>query len=225
MDKITLPNQLDIDLAEEIGIHVGDGSMNIYKKAHMYSLEGDILEKDYYINFIAPLFKKIYNLDVRLRERKCAGVFGFQKSSRELILFKNKQFNLPLGSKCNIEIPLQIRNSSLEIKKAFLRGFFDTDGGIYLEKKYGKPYPRIILVNKSMNLMNQIKEILVNDFNFNLSMWRDKFCYRINIRGNKNFIKWMKLIGSHNPKNINKYSNWFYQAGETLNLEELNFKS
>lgn len=207
--KLEIPNTITKELAEETGIHVGDGSMNIYKGGgSLYSLEGDPLEKEYYLNFIGPLYKKVYNLQVRLRERKCAGVFGFQIGSKGLIDFKHKKLQLPLGPKNEVEIPKLIRNSDINIKAAFIRGFFDTDGGIYLEKKYGKLYPRIQLTNKSQKLMYQIRDILEKEFGFNLSIRLDNDCYRLVIGGNENFIKWMKLIGSNNPKNKNKYLFW-----------------
>jgi len=153
--------------------------------------------------------KKLYNLDVRLRERKSAGVYGFQIGSKGLILFK-KSLGLPLGSKRNIEVPIIILNSNKRIIASFIKGFFDTDGGIYLEKKNSKLYPRIQVTNYSTKIMVQLKEILENIFMFNLCFYLDKNTntYRIIIRGEENFEKWMKVIGTNNPKNIFKYKMW-----------------
>ncbi|RLG12232.1 hypothetical protein DRN73_03135 [Candidatus Pacearchaeota archaeon] len=203
--KLKIPKKINEDLAEEVGIHVGDGSMNIYNKSYVYSLEGHIIDdRKYFLNHISPLFKRLYNLNIRLRERKSAGVFGFQVGSKGLINFKSN-LGLPLGSKEGIEIPRVILNSNKKILAGFIRGLFDTDGGIYLEKKYKKFYPRIQLVNKSLNLMKQVKKILTEVFEFNLSSRiEDKYC-RLIIRGDKNFKKWMKIIGTNNPKNVKKY--------------------
>ena len=155
-DKIrglTIPNKMSNKLSEEIGIHVGDGSMNIYGKSHLYSLEGHHKEdKEYYKFHIAPLIKSLYNLKVRLRKRRNAGVYGFQIGSKGLILFK-KTFGFPLGPKKEIGIPKIILNSDKEIIASFVRGFFDTDGGIYLEKKNKKLYPRVQLTNCSVKLI------------------------------------------------------------------------
>jgi len=204
------PQKITPDLAEEIGIHIGDGSMNIYKKSSMYSLEGHINDdREYFIKNIAPLFERVYNLKVRLRERKCAGVFGFQIGSKGLIAFK-QSIGLPLGYKDNIEIPKIILNSNKEIMSAFIRGLFDTDGGIYLEKKYGKLYPRIQLVNKSHILMQQVEKMLKEFFEFNLSSRIEDKYIRLIIRGNDNFLKWMKIIGTNNPKNVKKYNLWLF---------------
>ena len=40
--NITLPKRITADLAEEIGLHIGDGSMNIYKKKGLFQLRGHI---------------------------------------------------------------------------------------------------------------------------------------------------------------------------------------
>lgn len=208
--NLKIPEKMNPKLAEEIGIHLGDGSMNIYGKGYLYSLEGHYHDdKEYYQNYIAPLMKELYNLDVRLRERRSAGVYGFQIGSKGLILFK-KSLGLPLGSKKEIEIPKVILNSNKEILSSFIRGFFDTDGGIYLEKKNKKLYPRIQITNYSDKIMIQLKEILGKMFMFNLCLYRDTNTktYRLIIRGENNFEKWMNLIGTNNPKNILKYKKW-----------------
>jgi len=208
--KLKIPDKINPRLAEEIGIHLGDGSMNVYGKGYLYSLEGHFNDdREYYQNYIAPLMKELYNLDVRLRERKCAGVYGFQIGSKGLISFK-KDLGLPLGSKKNIEIPNIILNAKKEIISSFIRGFFDTDGGIYLEKKNKKLYPRIQITNYSNKIMFQLKEVLENIFKFNLCLYLDKNTnvYRIIIRGENNFKKWMSLIGTNNPKNFLKYERW-----------------
>lgn len=208
--KLKIPDKMTPELAEEIGIHLGDGSMNVYGKGYLYSLEGHYNDdKDYYQNHIAHLMKELYNLDVRLRERKCAGVYGFQIGSKGLISFK-KSLGLPLGPKKNIEIPKIILNAEKEIISSFIRGFFDTDGGIYLEKKNKKLYPRIQIVNYSNKIMFQLREVLKNIFKFNLCLYLDKNTnvYRIIIRGDDNFEKWMERIGTNNQKNILKYERW-----------------
>ena len=56
----------------------------------------------------------------------------------------------------------------------FYQGFFDTDGGIYLEKKNKKLYLRIQIVNYSNKIMFQLGEVLKNIFNFNLCLYLDK---------------------------------------------------
>lgn len=203
--KIQLPNEPTPNLAEEFGIHIGDGSMNLYKNKGLTSIAIDPRDKDY-MNFIKGLYKKLYNVDVKLRTWSRA--YGFQLSSTELVEFKNK-FGLPLGKKENIKIPEWIKKNK-QFQKACLRGIFDTDGTLYIETKYNKPYPRIQISSISEPLIEDIYSILI-DFEFKVSKWKETFKnknwkprYVIALRGYKQLQKWMKEIGSNNPKNLIK---------------------
>ena len=76
------PSEITSELAEETGWHIGDGSMNFYKnKKHsggLYQLRGHIEDdKEHYIGRIAPIFKKLYGIDINLREMPSTRVFGF----------------------------------------------------------------------------------------------------------------------------------------------------
>ena len=54
----------------------------------------------------------------------------FDLSNKPVCYFFNKIFKIPFGKKCAIiGVPKLIKNSTLKIKKAFLKGVFDTDGG------------------------------------------------------------------------------------------------
>jgi hypothetical protein len=56
--------------------------------------------------------------------------YMFDLSNKPVCHFFNKIFKIPFGKKCAIiEVPELIKNSTFEIKKAFLKGVFDTDGG------------------------------------------------------------------------------------------------
>ena len=63
--QIILPGELTSELAEETGIHIGDGSMNFYKARNklkgLYQLRGHINDdKEHYDKRIKYLYKKIY---------------------------------------------------------------------------------------------------------------------------------------------------------------------
>lgn len=210
-----IPNKISIELAEETGWHIGDGSMNYYKNRGklkgLYQLRGHIEEdKSHYIQRIKPFFKKLYNLDVSLREMSSTRVFGFQVWNSDLIKFKEK-LGLPLGKKYNVFIPkIFLKNSSL--KKSVIRGIFDTDGGIYLEKKNKKLYPIIHITTISLKLAEQLIE-LFKEFNFRATkysqLYNKKFnrqrSYSVRIRGVKMFHKFIKEINPKNPKHQEKY--------------------
>lgn len=148
--KIKIP-EISVELAEEAGWHIGDGSMNYYKNngklKGIYQLRGHIEDdKEHYLIRIKPLFNSLYNIDISLREMPSTRVFGFQIWNNELIKFK-QNLGLPLGKKIGISIPsVFLQNRGL--KTAIIRGIFDTDGGIYLEKKNNKFYPRLHIRTK-----------------------------------------------------------------------------
>lgn len=214
------PKEISEELAEEVGWHVGDGSMNFYlnrgKSKGIYQLRGHIDDdRAHYLKRIKPLFKSLYDIDISLREMPSTRVFGFQVWSDELVKFK-QGLGLPLGFKRDIKIPLAFL-SDKKLKVAVLRGIFDTDGGIYLEKKNGKLYPRMEIQTISSVLANQLKEIF-NEIGLRATMYQSdvergnkKDCYTVAIRGAEMFHNFMILIGPQNPKHMEKY-NRFIQS-------------
>ena len=117
---------------------------------------------------------------------------------------------LPLGKKVDFRIPSEITKND-GLSKSFLRGYFDTDGCLYLEKKYGRLYPRVEFSSISESFTRQLETMLTGlGFRFhcyklmrgNLG-WRD--IHRIIIRGKPMTIKWFTEIKPKNPKHIKKY--------------------
>lgn len=212
---INIPKKLTEDLSEETGIHIGDGSLNVYKGRFLYSLRGHLIDdKEYYEKHIRVLFRELYGIDVHIR--KWPDVIGFQITSNAIGTFKHEIIGLPLGPKVDIGIPDKIMNKR-KFYIACLRGIFDTDGSLSFEKKSRELpyYPRLIFTTISKKLNNQMLYLLQKKLKFNLSSWCQKNegsnrmpTYRICIRGKDNLIKWFELVKSNNPKNRFKYQYW-----------------
>ena len=209
--RFRIPTGMDALLAEETGLHLGDGSMNYYLGKGFYQLRGHMTDdKDHYKTRIKPLYKKLFNIDVNLREMPSAGVYGFQVWSDELVDYKSRVLGLPLGKKLDFEIPKEIIKED-ELCRCFLRGFFDTDGCIYLEKKNEGLYPRVEFSSISKTFTKQLESILLRlGFRFycygldrSKSGWKD--IYRIIIRGKPMAMKWFREIKPKNPKHIKKF--------------------
>lgn len=191
--------------------------MEVYKSnGAIVSITGDpISDKEYYEKHLKNLFKKLYGLDVRLR--KWSRAYGFQICSKELLDFK-KKLGLPMGPKINIRIPLWIRKDK-KFMVACLRGIFDTDGTFYIEKKYGRGYPRIQIRSTSPKLIEDIA-VGLKITGFNYGRWKEKeirnwkASYAIAVRGNKTVEKWMEVIGTNNPKHLNKYKSLYIQRNK-----------
>lgn len=211
---MNLPKNITPELAEETGWHIGDGSMNYYQNRGqlkgIYQLRGHIEDdKPHYLERIKPFFQLLYGIDISLREMPSTRVFGFQIWNNELIKFK-ESLGLPLGKKVDISIPkVFLKNERL--KRSIIRGIFDTDGGIYLEKKNKGLYPRMEIQTISNNLSEQLLSVLkALGFRTTIHSWLDKTgnrkrAYTISIRGKNMFEKFMQEINPKNPKHQAKY--------------------
>ena len=213
-----LPSELSPELAEEVGWHIGEGSMNFYRNhgelRGFYQLRGYIDDDmDHYEIRIKPLFQNLFGIEIRIRKMPSTRVIGFQVWNDELIKFKQK-FNLPLGHKDKIIIPKEFLTSP-EMKRSVLRGIFDRDGGIYLEKKKRKLYPRMHTTTISFDLSCQLLK-LFGEIGLRVTRYsqlynkyfRRKRSYIISIRGVEMFHKFMKEIDPKNPKHIKKYQHF-----------------
>src|SRR3989344_6702904 len=119
-DNIIIPNILTIELAYLIGIHIGDGSMNIYKRkncnSHDYkiSYSGHLIdEKGFHKVIIKSLFELIFNKKTKiiLDEREKHSCLKTYLTSKAILTFFHYSFGLPLGSKMNCDVPIIIKSS------------------------------------------------------------------------------------------------------------------
>ena len=200
------------DLAEETGIHIGDGSMNIYKSQNnssLYTIACHHIDDKMYIDtVVVPLIQKIYGINPKTRMWS-KGAYGFRISSASIVSFKHNDLGLPLGKKSNIEIP-KIFLSDITLAQRLLRGFFSTDGCLTISIKNNKLYPRLYLSNVSKPLVLQIK-ILLERMNFNVTMWKTEYpdkkwltIYKLQMCGFGMLHNWVSKIGFNNPKQVNK---------------------
>ncbi len=214
-----LKPEISKDLAEELGIHVGDGHMSFrsYKncKCYEYSISGNSNEEEYFGGYIKPLIQKLYGLQMHLYKRKDRNELKLECKSKELFNFK-RSIGLPNGKKDNIQIPTIILNS--EYICDFLRGLFDTDGCLlfYNRNKKSPPYPRLDITSKSFELIDQVNQELVK-LGFktyvteihSIQPRTKTLCHskRIFMYGWKNLELWITRIGFSNKKSLNKLEN------------------
>ena len=209
--------QLSADLAEETGIHIGDGSMNLYRSSgknhwgYVYSAHAED-DKDY-AKYVKSLMKKLYNLDPQIRVKRTCMMLSYTR--KNLVLFKRRK-GLPFGKKNNITIPKWIFKKKKYLM-ACIRGIVDTDGCVRFRKPYkGKlnNYPEIRLSNKSKQLIFQVAEILRN-LGFKPSLYEEKISktkpnhiWVLNLNGVNQLEKYLQIIRFSNPKHSNKINFW-----------------
>lgn len=122
-----------------------------------------------YVHYVSKLIKSIIYTKVnpgikkRRESRKPEAYFGV--GNKELFVFLNKILEIPAGPKSAIVyVPTKIKESSDEIKRYFLAGYFDTDGGF----RGGA----LGFTSASLELMNGISSILIE---FGIEFSRDKW--------------------------------------------------
>jgi len=212
--------KIDGDLAELMGIHIGDGCISVNKRYSEYYLGGDITEeKEYHDTWVAPLFNRkimipLFNKKLIYKEHIKVGVYGFYIFNKQLVEFFNK-LGINSGTKLNIKIPESILKNK-ELSKRFLRGLFDTDGTIYFDKNRSSKspinnQPNIGLGTVSKDLAFQVFELL-KKFNLNPRMRKpykgkkDKNeIYRLLVYRRKDIDFFINEIGFKNSKHFTKW--------------------
>ncbi len=229
-----MKTRLTSDLAEFLGIVVGDGSISISKKKHDYRvtisghLENDFVYLTVYVKWlIETLFnKRVYSW--RFGKKKS---FAIATSSKDVVMFLHS-LGLPIGKKSQtVDVPKQILNSaSKKIKAAFIRGVADTDFSVVFHKGSNRvehTYPIIAGCTSSKVLADQVKIMLAEfDIKANINKrppggYSKVDQYTIYIYGRENLSKWMKHIGFSNPNHITKIEVWkkfgFYLPETSIN--------
>jgi len=210
-------------IAYEIGVHIGDGNMYSYNRTHRITYSGNLQNEKEFYKLLARIIKKIYNVKPILIERKKDNTILLIINSKKLIQWKVKEFNLPIGSKKDIEIPEKILKDS-KLTCFFMRGLGDTDFSLSFKKnKKGiHTEPRLEMYTASQKLATQISYIL-KKFNFTFSLQKLGRGFMIRIYGKRNLKKWLKTFGFNNPWIKLKIKVWkklgYYPIGKTY--EEL----
>lgn len=122
-------------------------------------------------------------------------------NSKKLVDFKRSVLKLPCGPKDTIEIPKQILENKNFLKMC-MRGLGDTDFSLSFkkDKKGLNTEPRLELYTKSENLINNIKEILLQfDFTFAIEKKEGYYTgFLLRMYGKKNLENWMNNFGFSN---------------------------
>ena len=204
--------KLNKEICEFIGAYIGDGYLAHYEK-HQYiiGISGDKKRDDDYLkNYLTPLIKRNFpftkprlyyrndenTLMLRINSKKLYGIFiklGFHKGKKSR----------------NIKIPENILKNE-KFMNATLRGIFDTDGSVFLDKRhsYKNPYPRITLQLSSQALIGQLENYLSMNFKLYVNKSnRDGYRNYIEIYGHGQLETFLKQIGFSNKRHLNKIKN------------------
>ena len=228
--EIRLPDEINPELAEILGIILGDGHLECNKKhksntVYLLNIAGSYSEDfDYYDTYFRKIFFDLFNADFKIYMRRNDELVINIYS--KIIANFFKFLGVHPGNKTDFnEIPLIILNSKPEIKRAFIRGVFDTDGSITFKRDYHGKHsnPVVSITMKSQKFIEQLSDFM-NELGFTSSPYKEENLdkrvnktsvrYRLDFAGHENLERYMKLIGFSNPRHITKVSmfnkNGFY---------------
>lgn len=167
MEDVTLSKEV----CEFIGAFIGDGFFNCYNnKLYHIEFSGDKrFDFNYYNKIIIPIIKKeILELNPHISFTKDENTMKVRFFSKKLFCFLKQEFGFKPGVKTyTVSIPDRIIDAGEEYINQAIRGIFDTDGCIFLDrrKSYKMPYPRITINTASKPLYNQLQSYLSKKFN------------------------------------------------------------
>lgn len=191
------------ELAEFIGIMLGDGGIGAKgKQIHITLNSRDDAE---YIKYVCGIIEKLFKRKPGICDRKSESVFVISVSSMDLIDFLI-ELGLKKGNKIKlqVDIPDWIKNNKL-YSIACARGLMDTDGCVFNHsyKVNGKAYSykKLSFTSYSQPMLKSFNDIL-KSVGIKARLFHDR---DVRIDSVEDAKKYFMLIGSHNPKHLNKY--------------------
>jgi len=230
---VKLPETLTEDLAEFIGIMIGDGHLGYYIRDYstlrltanyQICIAGNKKEKKY-LEYVMNLFSSLFRIKLCYTEDPRSNSVVLRKDSKGILQFLNKLCEVPLNKKTNIvKIPRIIKDSDERIKCTFLRGLADADFTLTFKNRTNKGhnYPHIKAGFKSNALVKDIEKIysqlgfkycvVYDEKGYDNRNGRYQIIHSIYLNGRDNFKKWIEKIGFSNPKFQRKVDKWLEEG-------------
>ena len=223
--NVRIPTKLSEDLAEETGIHIGDGALSIGTKKSGYQYYWHRISMShrddfvYMICHVQPLIQRLYNVPIRTRIDP-GSEFNYDYESRAIAHFKSRVLGLPVGRKKDITIPAFFTKNS-KLTRACIRGIADTDGTISFNKSGGiHRNPYVAIKNSSKPLILQMAKLIKRELTVKTSLTLDKLYQDsaimerkipmnwLRVYGKRELRIWMENIGFANPSKISRLMVW-----------------
>jgi intein/homing endonuclease len=160
-----------------------------------------------YSAFVAQRIKELFGYTPSIRHREEDSTVGVVISRREIVEYLHT-LGLPVGNKIKqgLDMPSWIKkNHAFSI--ACVRGLVDTDGSIFTHhyKVNGKwyAYKKLCFTSASPTLVLSVHKVL-RDLKLHARISRNGRDARL--ESISDMERYFKLIGTHNPKHLRRYS-------------------
>ncbi len=209
----SIPNTMTPELAEFVGIMLGDGNIN--SKTYQITISCGEIDGAYIKDYIPNLVNLLFSKRVSFRKITVGGIDG-RFCSKKVAEYLTKEMGIT-SPKIGCSIP-RFFFKDASILRACVRGLFDTDGGLHQHHLHSA---QLHFTNKSLLLIKSLKEALEQ-----LGFKPSKIC--LNNRKKKTYLiylfdkdvkKYFQEIGSSNPKNKIKFRRWIEEGKVPLNKE------
>ena len=191
-------------LAEFVGIMLGDGGIAPY---HIHITLSN--KEREYIKYIISVIKRLFGIMPKVHILKYAEAIDIVVQRKNLVDFC-QSIGLVLGNKVRqqVDIPQWIKENP-SYWNACIRGLVDTDGCFYINSYQvgGKTYSyfKIAFTSASIPLIQSVFKIL-NTLGIKARISKNKKDVRI--EGGEYVSKYIREIGSHNDKHLQKIKKW-----------------
>lgn len=194
-----LPEGYSEDLAEYLGILLGDGGLTPYQCFVTLNSKAD---KDY-IPFVVSLGKQLFGVEARISKRKDKQAIVIYYNGKNLVNYL-VGMGLKIGSKVRQQagIPGWVRECQ-EYKTACLRGLMDTDGGVFLHKyKVGGKkyvYKKLCFSNRSLPILLFVTDVL-KGLELNPRLVTNIANQKVWLYNKDEVEQYLNLVSTHNPR-------------------------
>lgn len=206
---------------ELLGIYLGDGCLSKNERYCELAISGDIIEeREYYENYVIPLFNKEFCYNghpVKGKAYPKVGVYGFMCFQKGVVENFANLFELNYGPKQNTEMPAAIFKNDKLLRRV-IRGLFDTDGCISFGKNYTmrnspNKVPKIELSLTSKKLIGQVYKGLIRlgfhpTWHIMKHRPNEKPLFKLKIRQKADVNRWLTEIGFKSSKHLTKIEIW-----------------
>ncbi len=188
------------ELAEFVGVMMGDGGISEYQVAitlhHIDDLE--------YATFVTNLIKKLFKVTPSVYHSPGKSVNNIVVSRKEMVEYLH-ELGLPVGNKIKqqLDIPEWIKKDQT-LSIACLRGLVDTDGCIFTHRYHVKgaryAYKKLSFTSASEPLRQSVHALLQKIGLHSRMTGTDVRLDRV-----EDMKQYFSKVGSHNPKHLIRY--------------------